>query len=185
MAAEAPKYQNMPEWACLVEGELLGDKYISKKKKKKRKKKLWAYLLHPARCPIPVPTLPYPSLGPSAVSPVLFSAFSTSRGRWCVVVTARCCGCISAIVAVSLTRRGGGDWGRKVREGGGPRGTMVVVMEECWLLMGLVTWRVSCHVIRPSGLNKMHNFVDVPTSSLYILYNFSNLVSRCFVVHFW
>jgi len=65
-------------------------------------------------------TPPYPSLGPSAVSPVVFGAFSTSRGHWCVVVRARCCRRISAIVAVSLTRRGGGHWGG---EGEGHWGT--------------------------------------------------------------
>jgi len=53
---------------------------------------------------------------------ISFGVFSTSRCRWCVVVTARCCGRVSAVVAVSLTRRGGGDWGGKVREGGGRGG---------------------------------------------------------------
>jgi len=74
----------------------------------------------PPHCPILVPTSPYPSLGPSAVSPVAFGAFSTSCGHWCVVVRARCCGHISAVVAVSLTCRGGGDWGG---EGEGRWGT--------------------------------------------------------------
>jgi len=134
---------------------------------KKRKKTTGVPLTPPLRCPIPLPNPPYPSLGPSAASPIVFSTFSTSRGRWCVVVRARCCGHILAVAAVSLTCRGGGDWG-------GGRWGMVGDHEGRWwwwwksvIINGSLSWRVSCHVIRPSGLNKMHNFVGVPTSSFY------------------
>jgi len=62
MAAEAPKYQNMPEWACLVEGELLGDKYISKKKEKRIKIKIKGvpFTPRPLSYTSPYPTLPLP-----------------------------------------------------------------------------------------------------------------------------